>query len=141
MGNFMTHTPANTAGGASDDDARPTPGPASEKGHYLPAEHAAIVRGLAHVATTTDRNRTHLVKQLRTLNERLNGMFAFSVRSFTGVANDLRQLSDDQKDSKAAVLRRVNSVNLRVARLEHAFEQADLLVIPEDERFFDKVED
>ena len=60
------------------------------------------------------------------------------VAADTGVANDLRQLSDDQKDSKAAALRRVNSVNLRVDRLEHAFEQADLLVIPEDERFFDK---
>ena len=66
---------------------------------------------------------------------------AFSVRSLTGVANDLRQLSDDGKDSKATVLRRINSVNLRVARLEDAFEQADLLVIPEDERFFDKEED
>ena len=137
----MTHAPANTAGGASDDDARPTPGPASEKGHYLPSEHAAIARGLANIANVTDRNRTHLVEQLRTLNERLNGMFAFSVRSFTGVANDLRQLSDDGKDSKATVLRRINSVNLRVARLEDAFEQADLLVIPEDERFFDKEED
>ena len=137
----MTHASANTVGGASDDDARPTPGPAREKGYYLPSEHAGIARGLANVANTTDRTRVHVVDQLRTLNERLNGMFAFSVRSFTGVANDLRQLSDDGKDSKATVLRRINSVNLRVARLEDAFEQADLLVIPEDERFFDKEED
>ena len=75
----MTHAPATTAGGASDDDARPTPGPASEKGYYLPSEHAAIARGMANVANTTERNRTHVVEQLRTLNERLNGMFAFTV--------------------------------------------------------------
>ena len=90
----MTQAPANNAGGASDDDARPTPWPAREKGCYLSSENAGTARGLANVATATDRNRTHVVDQLRIPNERMNGMFAFNVRSFTGVARDLRQLSD-----------------------------------------------
>ena len=64
------------------------------------------------------------------VNDRMNKLIGLTHAEHDTAIKLLTALSEQQ----AAVLRRQNSINLRLARMEQAFEDCDILVIPEDER-------
>ena len=126
--------------GASDDDGNDSPGPDREKEVYLHSERQAIVRGMTNVANATERIGRQQSKNHDYIHERLTKMQISNVQATSHLTGIIRELSNLVQETKGTILRRLNSVNLRVARVENAFEQADLLIIPEDERMIDEEE-
>ena len=64
------------------------------------------------------------------VNDRMNKLTLLTHAGHETAIKLLTELSEQQ----GALLRRQNSINLRLARMEQAFEDCDILVIPEDER-------
>ena len=64
------------------------------------------------------------------VNERMSKLVLLTHAGHETTIKLLTEISEQQ----GAVLRRQNSINLRLARMEQAFEDCDILVIPEDER-------
>ena len=68
------------------------------------------------------------------VNDRMTKLIVLTHAGHETTINLLKQISEQQ----AAVLRRQNSINLRLARVEESLEDCDILVIPENERTFDQ---